>query len=135
MEKFKENKTEIIKFRVTKTEYKEIEKCAVQHGKSLTAYAKEYTLNPYSLSVNYDEIEEHTKQITEIKQAVNLLIGTLVKSGNYYPNDVENLLKSANEIVESEKNLIKLFRKNETKLRKELEKIVSENSRKAVKKQ
>lgn len=134
MKKIEENRTETIHFRVSKNEYEQAKNNAKEHGEMLSEYARRCIINPYLLSVNYDEIEEHTREITEIKQAINLLIGTLVKSGNYYPNDIENLLRMMNDITESEKNLIKLFRKSEVKLRRELEKIVLENSKKEVKK-
>lgn len=132
MKKIKENRTEIIHFRVSKSEYEQIKNNADRQGQSPNVYARECTLNPYSLSVNYDEIEEHTKQITETKQSVNLLIGTLVKSGNYYPSDVENLSALLKDISDSEAKLIKLFCESEIKLRKELKKIISENLRKEV---
>lgn len=135
MKKIKENRTETIHFRVSKNEYEQAKNNAKEHGEMLSEYARRCIINPYSLSVNYDEIEEHTRQIMEIKQAVNLLIGTLVKSGNYYPNDFENLSALLKDISDNEAKLIKLFRKSEVKLRKELEKIVSKNSKKEVRKQ
>lgn len=134
MKKIKENRTETIHFRVSKNEYEQAKNNAKEHGEMLSEYARRCIINPYSLSVNYDEIEEHTRKITAITQAVNLLIGTLVKSGHYYPNDIENLSALIKNISESETKLIKLFRKSEVKLRRELEKIVLENSKKEVKK-
>lgn len=132
MEKSIESKTEIIKLRVSKSEYEQAKNNAEKRGERLSEYARNCLVCPYSLRVNYDEIEEHTKQITEIKQAVNMLIGTLVELGNYYPNDFENLSALLTDISNKEAKLIKLFRKSEVKLRKELEKIVSENMGKEV---
>lgn len=132
MIKTEKNKTKIIQFRVDKTEYNRLKNDADNEGKTMSAYARERTLNPYTLHINYDEIEQHTKEISEIKSAVNRLIYTLVRSGNYYPADIENLIELLNEISVSEKKLIKLFQKSQPRLYKELEKIVVKNMDKEV---
>ncbi|MCH5209467.1 MAG: hypothetical protein J1F01_00735 [Oscillospiraceae bacterium] len=132
MSETEKNKTKIIQFRVSENEYKQLKNGADNTGQSVSVYARECALNPYSLSVNYDEIELHTQEISEIKSAVNRLVYTLVSSGNYYPADIENILKMLTEISESEKKLIKLFQKSQPQLRRELEKIVSRNREKEV---
>lgn len=124
------NKVKTIHFRVDESEYEKLKNGANKSGKSVSAYARNCALNQYSLCVNYDEIEQHTKEISEIKSAMNRLIYTLVRAGNYYPADIENILKLLNEISKSEKKLINLFQKSQPRLRRELEKIISENMKK-----
>lgn len=126
------NRAKNIQFRVSKDEYIQLKNYADNTGQSVSAYTRNSVLNPYTLLVNYDEIERHTQEISEIKSAVNCLIYTLVRSGNYYPADVENILKLLSEISDSEKKLIKLFQKSQPRLRRELEKIVAKNIKKEV---
>lgn len=127
MSETEKNRAKNIQFRVSKDEYIQLKNYADSTGQSVSAYARNSVLNPYTLLVNYDEIEQHTQEISEIKSAVNSLIYTLVRSGNYYPADVENILKLLNDINDSEKKLIKLFQKSQPRLRRELEKIIVKN--------
>lgn len=127
MSETKKNKTKIIQFRVNEYEYKKLKNGAENKGQSVSVYARNCSLNQYTLCINYDEIEQHTQEISEIKSAINRLICTLVQSGNYYPADMESLMKLLHDISESEKKLIKLFQKSQPRLCKELEKIVSKN--------
>lgn len=127
-----QNKSRFIKIRVNESEYMRLKQNAESTGQSVSEYTRSCAFNPYSLNLNYDEIEQHTQEISEIKSAVNRLIYTLVVSGNYYPADVENILKLLSEISESEKKLIKLFQKSQPHLRRELEKIVVKNTEKEV---
>ncbi len=127
MPKIEKCKSRTIHFRVDEREYERLKDGAEKSGKSVPVYTRDCALNQYKLCVNYDEIEQHTKEISEIKSAVNRLIYTLVRSGNYYPADMESLMKLLNEINESEKKLIKLFQKSQPRLCRELEKIVSKN--------
>lgn len=127
-----QNKSRFIKIRVNESGYMRLKKNAESTGQSVSEYTRSCAFNPYSLNVNYDEIEHHTQEISEIKSAVNRLIYTLVVSGNYYPADVENILKLLSEISESERKLIKLFQKSQPRLRRELEKIVVKNTEKEV---
>lgn len=127
MSETEKNRAKNIQFRVSKDEYIQLKNYADSTGQSVSAYARNSVLNPYTLLVNYDEIEQHTQEISEIKSAVNHLIYTLIRSGNYYPADVENILKLLNDINDSEKKLIKLFQKSQPRLRRELEKIIVKN--------
>lgn len=132
MSETEKNRIKIIQFRVSEDEYKKLKNDADNTGKNVSAYARERTFNPYNLYINYDEIEQHTQEILEIKSLISSLIYTLVRSGNYYPADIENILKRLNEISDSEKKLIKLFQKSQPRLRRELEKIVMKNIEKEV---
>ncbi len=127
IEKINEKEQTKIRFYVSKKEYEIIKKGAEISHKTIAAYVRECAVNQYILHINYDEIEQHTQEISEIKSAINRLIYTLVQSGNYYPADIESLIKLLNEISESEKKLIKLFQKSQPRLCKELKKIIAEN--------
>ena len=132
MSETEKNKTKVIQFRVNESEYRKLKNDADNIGQSISAYTRRCAFHQYTLCVNYDEIERHTHEISEIKSAVNRLIYTLVRSGNYYPADIENILKLLNEINNSEKKLIKLFHRSQPRLRRELEKIVMKNIKNEV---
>ena len=130
-----ENKkrTKQIKISVNENEYEIIKKGAEISQKTISAYVREVALYQCVLHFNYDEIETHSREISEVKQGINRLIYTLIKSQNYYSEDIENLLEMLKKIYESEKILIKTVQKSRAFLHQKLKKIVKENIEKLTK--
>lgn len=132
-EKNNENEQIKIRFYVSKKEYESIKRGAELTCKSVAAYVRECAVNQYILQFDFDEIREHTKQISETKAALSRLIFTLVQSGNYYSKDIESLTRLLSEISTDEKKIINNFRKLRGYLRRELKQIIDENFKKSGK--
>lgn len=122
------NKTTQLLIRLSESELDQIQKNAKAIDKTVSAYIREIAKDFCILKYDYQSIVEHTHQITSLRNAVNQLVYTIKKTGEYVPADLEYILKKMNEISQSENEFVTLMlddKENKTKaISQEVRKIV-----------
>lgn len=106
-----------IKIMVSPEENELIRKNAKACDKIPSAYIREMAMNMYVLKCDYRAVEEHTKQISAIRNSLTHLIFTIRKTGSYVPADIEWILEKMNAIFKLERQ----FLQNDLKFRDEIE--------------
>lgn len=125
-----ENKTTQIKLLVNEEELQQIKNNAKISGKTVSAYIRETAINMCVINLDNTCITEHTNEISAYRNAINQLIFTIKKTGNYTPVDLEYILEKTNAMLKSEKEFINTYRKSIESEKK----LVARTVRKTVKK-
>lgn len=125
----KENKNIQIKLVVNKKEHEQIQNNARASGKTVSAYIRELALNMCLIELDTSHITKHTTEISSYRNAINQLIFTIKKTGNYTPADLEYIVDTTNEILKSEKEFLNIY-KNSIESEK---KLIARNIRQIVK--
>ncbi len=127
----KENKNIQIKLVVSKKEREQIERNAKACGRTVSAYIREVALNMCILEHDYSCVTDHTRVISSCKNAIIDLVFTIIKRGTYTPPDLEYIVNTTNQMLESEKEFLDLYDKSvesEKKLlARTVRKVVKEN--------
>lgn len=124
------NRTTQIKLLVNENELQQIKNNALACGKSVSAYIRETALNMCVLNIDDSCVTAHTNEISAYRNAVNQLVFTIKKTGNYTPVDLEYILEKTTEILKSEK----IFLNNYSKAIESNKKLISRNVRGIVNK-
>lgn len=95
-----------LQIRISEKEMDQIQQNANAMNKTVSAYIREISKNFCVLKYDYDAILRHTHEITSLRNAINRLVYTIQKTGEYVPADLEYILDKMNEISKSEKNFI-----------------------------
>ena len=132
----KEPKSSSMFIRMTEWDRELIERNAKACDKIPSAYVREIATNMCILKYDYDSVLNHNHQITSLRNAINQLVYTIKKTGEYVPADLEFILDKMNEISKSEKELLKQFnidcKKQRQDLVREVRKIVRYNISKKI---
>lgn len=127
------NKTQTIFIRLSTKEHEQIQNNAKALDKTVPAFLREVGQNFCVLNCNYQQIIDHTHEITSLRNAVNQLVYTIKKTGEYVPADLEYILNKMNDISKSENQFINLMLDDKDKktktITKEARKIVREKLR------
>lgn len=130
----KKNKSTQLLIRLPEDELEQIRINAKVCDKTVSAYIRELALNMCLIENDYSCIERHTAQISAYRNAINQLIFTIKKTGNYTPVDLEYILNKTNEILKSENKFLDMYEKlveSEKKLiARTVRQIVRENIKK-----
>lgn len=118
-----------VKTYVTENELKQIKKNASACNKTVSAYVREVALNMCTIPIDYTVITEHTDELSAYRNAVNQLIYTIKKTGNYVPADLEYILAKTNEMLKSEKQFRQDFDALAEKTKKDTVKTVKNTVR------
>lgn len=127
----KTNKNIQIKLLVDEHEHQQITDNAKACGKTTSAYMRETALNMCVVNIDNSCIAEHTTEISALRNAINQLVFTIKRTGNYTPVDLEYILEKTNEMLDSEKEFLKTYR---TSVESE-KKLIAKTVRNMVKKQ
>ena len=100
------NKDTQLLIRLSEDELEQIRKNAEACGKSVSAYVRETAVNMCILNIDNKCITEHTDEISSFRNAINQLIFTIKKTGNYTPLDLEYILEKTKEMMKSEKEFL-----------------------------
>lgn len=103
------NKTAQLLIRISEDELEQIKVNAEACGKTVSAYVREAAINMCVLSIDNAPVTKHTNEISSYRNAVNQLVFTIKKTGNYTPADLEYILEKTNEIVRSEKEFLNIY--------------------------
>ena len=110
-----------IKLMVTDEEQLQIKNNAKAASKSVSAYIRESALNFFIFDCdNSDIVNDHIKEISSLRNAINQLIFTIEKTGDYYPAELETIHDLMVEVLSSEKNFLTMMEKDISKKRKVL---------------
>ena len=124
-----ENKTTQFLLRLSEKELNQIKDNAKACDKTVSAFIRENALNFCILNCDYQSIINHTREITSLRNAINQLVYTIKKTGEYVPADLEYILKKMNEISKSENQFLNLMLDE----KEQKNKIVAREARKIVK--
>lgn len=132
------NKNQQLYIRLSEEELEQIQTNAKAAGKTVSAYIRESAIGFCILNCDYKQITDHTHEITSLRNAVNQLVYTIKKTGDYVPADLEYILDKMNEISKSENKFINLMldeKEKKTKaITREVRKIVREKLKNEKKK-
>lgn len=98
-----------IKCYVSENELEYIQANAKAMDKTVSAFIRESAKNFCVLQCDYKQITDHTHEITSLRNAVNQLVYTIKKTGDYVPADLEYILTKMNEISKSENEFVNLM--------------------------
>ena len=119
-----------VKLIVTEQEKLQIQKNARAAGRSVSAYIRGMALNLCIFKLNYKEIDDHTHEISSLRNAINQLIYTIVKTGDYYPSELEAIHKLMVKIIDSEKKLWQFLEKDQARkeklFKKQVENVINQ---------
>lgn len=104
-----DKQTRQIKCYVSETEYKRIQDNAKAMDRTVSAYIRESAKNACVIAWDYQQIIDHTHEITSLRNAINQLIYTIRRTGEYVPADLEYILEKMNEISKSENEFLGLM--------------------------
>lgn len=101
-----------LEIRLPEKELMQIQDNAKACGKTVSAYVRESALNMYTFTCDNSCIVNHTNEISAYRNAINQLIFTIKKTGNYTPVDLEYILEKTNEMLKSEKDFLNIYKKS-----------------------
>lgn len=103
------NQTIQVKVYVTENEYKRIIDNANACNSKLSAYARDSALEFNVINVSYDEIRANAKEIHDTREVINRLTYTILKTGEYVPDDLEYIVEKLNILANNQKEFVKLM--------------------------
>ncbi len=105
----KENKTTQLNIRLTESQMDKIRCNARACDMTVSAFVMEVAQNFIVLNCDYDQISGHSKEISSLRNVINRLVYTVVKTREYVPADLEYILNKMNEIAKSEGEFLELM--------------------------
>lgn len=123
-------KTTQLLIRLSEDELDQIQQNASAIDKTVSAYVRYIAKDFCILKYDYESILQHTHEITSLRNAINQLVYTIKKTGEYVPADLEFILDKMNEISKSEKEFVGFMLNDKEKktkaISREVRKIVRE---------
>jgi hypothetical protein len=128
-----------IKLLVTPEEDQQIRNNAKAAGRTVSAYIRAMALDLVILQCDTSEINAHVHEISSLRNAINQLIYTIQKTGDYYPAELEAIHDLMEQIMVSEKKFLAKMEKDiprkQKEIRKEAKKVVDRRLKQTAKKQ
>ena len=121
-----------INIKISEEEYKEISDNASILNKTTTAYVKELALSQNIINYNFDEIQKHTEEITEIKKILSQILYSILRNREIYKGDIQTILQLLQSISQSENELKATIRKDRNSKREYIKKCVNSNFQKLI---
>lgn len=121
-----------INIKCAEAEYDYISGNASLLDKTVTAYVKELALSQNIINYDYDALNLHTKELTNIKKILNDILFNIIKNGETYKGDIQTVLLIISQLNKSENELKTLFRKDRETKRKYIKKCVDNNFQKLL---
>lgn len=100
-----DNKTEMISLRFRSDELEQVRKNAASVCMTVSAYIRATASELLVYRYHNKDIIEHTHQITAMRNAINQLIYSIRRTGEYVPSDLEYIIKQMDELTKSEEKL------------------------------
>lgn len=88
-----------INIKVSDEEYDLINANAALLDKTITAYVKELALNQNIINYDFETLQKHTEEISNIKQALNQIVITMIQNGDIYSGDMNTILSVIQELT------------------------------------
>ena len=105
-----ENRNTQTLIRLSEKELLQIQNNAKACGLTVSAYIRETALNMCILPYDTNSITDHTNEISAYRNAINQLVFTIKKTGNYTPVDLEYILDKTSELLKSEKEFLNIYK-------------------------
>lgn len=100
-----DNKTEMISLRFRSDELEQVRKNARALGMTTSAFIRCTACDLLVYRYQHQVVSDHTHQLTALRNAINQLIYSICKTGEYVPSDLEYILDKMDEISVSENKL------------------------------
>lgn len=91
--------TTVITFRVAKSDAKKIQEAAERKGWNLSEYCRAAAVDGCVVHVDFKPLIQYTRQISGMRDMLMKLIDTIHETGNYYPQDLENVQRMADAVA------------------------------------
>lgn len=121
-----------INIKISEEEYKEISDSAALLNKTTTAYVKELALSQNIINYDFEEIQKHTEEISEIKKIISQILYSILRNGEVYKGDIQTILQLLQSINHSENELKAVIRKDRKSKREYVKKCVNSNFEKLI---
>lgn len=132
----KEQREKMLHIRLSEEELEEIEKNARACDKTVSAYVRKMALDMCTLYVEHECITEHTHELSSYRNAINMLVFTIIKTKNYVPADIEYILEKTNQVMKLEGKFLNqhmdFVDKSDKLIRKTVRQTVNEHLSKSV---
>lgn len=115
--KRKPEKKKRIEIKLDADEYETVMEKATNCSMEINKYVKSIALDGEIILYNYDELKNLNLQISKLQKKLNQYIITLLSTTQYYPEDIENLQKSFDELLKEQKEIMLHLRKKRRKVR------------------
>lgn len=116
-----------INIRVTQEEFELIQSNAKKCGRVPSAYIRECALYCQPIIIDYREILDLMKEVSQIKNELNTIVRTAVSSGQWHPIDIQTVVDLEKEIVEKTKMAVSYLEQSNGNMYKRLKKIMERN--------
>ena len=107
-----------IRFAVTEAENELIIANARRLGMQRNIYIKCAAKHPVIHQHNYEVIDNHTRELAEIRKTIYRLVFTIEATNNYVPREIETVVNAMNFVMQTENELLKAMREQREILRK-----------------
>lgn len=104
-----------IRIRVTEKEYQNIKTNAEKTKMQVAPYIRMVAQNPTIIQYDYSIIENHTKEISRVRNEINKLIFTIEATNNYLPKQIDSIVEYMEEIFEIQNKLLRELRNERIK--------------------
>ena len=104
-----------IRVRVNKDEYDIISLNAEILDMQIAPYIRKVAQNPNITIFDYAAIRAHTQQVGKVVNSINQLVYTIQVTNNYQPKEIEGIRDYVEQILETERKLLREVRKQWTK--------------------
>lgn len=104
------NKNCQLLIRLSEKELEQIQKNAAACDKTVSAYIRDIAVNMCILTPDNTCVTNHTDEISAYRNAINQLVFTIKKTGNYSSIDLEYILDKTNQILKSEREFLNSYR-------------------------
>lgn len=126
-------RTKQILIRVSERELNNINRNARAARRKKSAYIREVAENLMVVNYTCDAIYDHKQTILSLNNAVQRMIYTILKTGEYVPPDLDYIADKMREILDAENQLLTIINDDREKTRKEFRRIVRRNIREVLK--
>lgn len=99
-----DKRDKLLQIRVSQKEKEIITNNADLLKMTVTNYLRLVAKNPTIVEYDYGIIHEHTREIGEIRKAINRLIWTIEFTNNYLPNQIDFIVKMMQDIFNLKEN-------------------------------
>ena len=101
----------IVHVRLSEEEYEKVAEQAKKCNMQLVPYIRSLAQNPTIVNVNCRAITAHTREIAEVRKAINRFAFTMQATNTYQPRYMASVINMLNAIFESENQLLKTMRR------------------------
>lgn len=124
--KIKSTQKQRIQVRVKPEEYCRIKSIADSFGLDMSTYIKNLALDGIIVRYDHRFLLEYSRRLHDYRKAINLLIASILNTGDYYSADIKMILEQQQKIMEDQNEIYKKIRIENKKIdEKKFEKYIA----------